>query len=342
MNLTPRQLFGQILSGEVLESFPRIIPVNPPITAIMEKSGIFWPDAHRDGRLMADLAAACHESLGFNAVNVPFDMTVEAEALGCELVWKEGIAATPQVVEGVVENEALLEFENDVLHAGRIPLVLEAVSRLRGRYGAHIPVISFLEGPFTLAGLVVGVNRMYKYLIRDPERAVLILDRLAGLAIKYATAQLASGADTVIVLDPNVMGITRPQFTEFILPVYRLITATIDVPLILHICGDVHSILDVIPDSGFAAFSFDHPAVNVASVKEALGDKMKIIGSVPTVTLLLNGTRDEVFDLSLDMIGTGVDLLAPSCFTPPEAPLENVCAMGDAIDHWNERRSGEP
>ncbi len=342
MNLTPRQLLGQILSGEVPEHFPRIIPVNPPITAIMEKSGIFWPEAHRESRFMADLAAACHESLGFNAVSVPFDMTVEAEALGCELLWKEGIGATPQVVEGLSENEALLEFEHDVLRKGRFPVVLEAVSRLRGRYGTHIPVISFLEGPFTLAGLVVGVNRMYKYLIKDPERAALILDRLAGLSITYATSQLAAGADTVIVLDPNVMGLTRLQFIEFILPVYRLITAAIDVPLILHICGDVNSILDVIPDSGFAAFSFDHPAVNVESVKEALGGKMKIIGSVPTVTHLLNGTRDEVFDLSLDMIGAGVDLLAPSCFTPPEAPLENVRAMGDAIDHWNERRGVKP
>jgi uroporphyrinogen-III decarboxylase len=62
---------------------------------------------------------------------------------------------------------------------------------------------------------------------------------------------------------------------------------------------------------------------------------MKLIGSVPTITHLLDGTRDEVFSLSLSMIESGVHLLAPSCFTPPESPIENVRAMLEAIDHWN-------
>jgi len=339
MSRTPERLFRQILHEEESEHFPNIIPVNTPITAIMKKSGIYWPEAHRDGRLMADLASACHELLGFNAVNVPFDMTVEAEALGCELVWKEGIAATPQVMEQDREYKRILDFGDEVFSRGRFPVVLEALSRLRDRYSGTIPLISFIEGPFTLAGLVVGVNRMYKYLIKNPERAKLILDRMCGLSTAYARYQLDSGAETVIMLDPNVMGLTEQQFTEFILPVYRQFTMSIDTPLILHICGDINRVLGPISKSGFAAFSFDYPAVRVESVQGALGDKMKLIGSVPTVTHLLNGTQADVFGLSLDMIETGVDLLAPSCFTPPEAPFENVKAMIDAIDHWNRRKN---
>ena len=98
-----------------------------------------------------------------------------------------------------------------------------------------------------------------------------------------------------------------------------------------------HHIL--IPETGFAAFSFDYPAVQPESVKQALGDTMKLIGSVPTVSHLLNGTREDVFSLSLQMIESGVNLLAPSCFTPPEAPFENVKAMIEAVDHWNRRNS---
>ena len=336
MSLTAAQVLEQLLHGECVSHFPEIIPVNPPITAIMERSGIFWPEAHREAELMADLATACQEMLGFNAVNVPFDMTVEAEALGCEIVWKEGISVTPQVKDREREEDDILDFGDAVFSRGRFPVVLQALSKLRNRHGGTVPLISFMEGPFTIAGLVFGVNRMYKNLIRNPEKSRRILQKLSELAIAYAEHQLNAGADTIIMLDPNAMGLTVHQFDDYLLPLYRTITDRIDKPLILHICGNVNPLLNSIGRSNFAAFSFDFPAVQVESVKNALGDKMKIIGSVPTISHLLNGSRDDVFTLSLEMIDLGVHLLAPSCFTPPEAPFDNVKAMMDAIQHWNQ------
>jgi MtaA/CmuA family methyltransferase len=339
MSNTPAQLLNSILQEREYTGFPDIIPVNPPITSIMEKSGVYWPDAHRDAVLMADLAASCQEMLKFNAVNVPFDMTVEAEALGCEIVWKEGISVTPQVKEHERDEKEVLSFGDDVFSRGRFPVVLKALSRLHDRYKGAVPLISFMEGPFTVAGLVFGVNRVYKNLIKDPDHAKHLLNRLCELAKAYARLQLDAGADTIIMLDPNVMGLTVVQFNEFVLPLYLDITSRIDTPLILHICGNINPLLPSIAGSRFAALSFDYPAVQVASVKSALGDRMKIVGSVPTITHLLHGTRDEVFSLSLEMIESGVHLLAPSCFTPPGAPFENVKAMMDAIHHWNQQHA---
>jgi MtaA/CmuA family methyltransferase len=333
-NRSPRELFRAILAGEEVESFPAIIPINPPIVDIMKSCGIFWPEAHRQAGPMAELASACQETLEFNAVNVPFDMTVEAEALGCELLWKDGVAATPQVKERSPD-EKLPDFDERVLDRGRVPVVLQAVSLLRQRFADAIPVVSFFEGPFTLAGLVTGVNNIYRNLLRDPGRVKRILETMCRVIVSYALGQLKAGADTAIMLDPNVMGLTRRQFVEFVLPLYREITAAIDSPLILHICGDTNPILDTVDQTGFAAFSFDHPAVQVRDVRAALSPSMRIIGSVPTVTHLLQGTRDEVFEVSLELIDQGVDFLAPSCFTPPESPLENVRAMKEAIEYWN-------
>jgi [methyl-Co(III) methanol-specific corrinoid protein]:coenzyme M methyltransferase len=276
--------------------------------------------------------------LGFNAVNVPFDMTVEAEALGCELLWKDGIGSTPQIKERFLEMR-FQDVDERVLDYGRVAVVLEAISLLRKRYAGAIPVISFFEGPFTLAGFVTGVTNIYRSLLKDPVQAKRVLETMCRVIVPYADHQLKAGADTAIMLDPNVMGLTRNQFVEFVQPLYREITAAIDSPLILHICGDVNPMLDTFAETGFAAFSFDHPAVQVQDVRAALSPPMKIIGSVPTVTHLLQGTRDEVFEISLELIGRGVDLLAPSCFTPPESPLENVRAMKEAIEHWN--RQGE-
>lgn len=197
----------------------------------MKIKNIYGPDAHRDAKLMSELASACNELLSFNSVNVPFDMTVEAEALGCETVWKKGISVTPQVKEQEVEDESVLEFGDDVLQRGRFPVVLEALTMLNQKHRDTISIISFIEGPFTLGGLAIGLNRMYKYVIKNP--------------------------------------------------------------LILHICGDVNRLLDLIPESGFAAFSFDYPAVRVESAKKSFGTKMKIIGSVPINLIKEGGWKHE-------------------------------------------------
>ena len=137
------------------------------------------------------------------------------------------------------------------------------------------------------------------------------------------------------MLDPNVMGLTGIHFMEFIFPLYHNFTRAVDIPMVLHICGNVGKILDYIPGTGFAAFSFDYPSVSLESVIKAFGAKIKIIGSVPTISHLLNGTREDVFRISLQMIDSGVDFLAPSCFLAPETPLENVKAMIEAIEYRN-------
>jgi methylthiol:coenzyme M methyltransferase len=324
-----------LLRGDGTGFVPPVVPINPPLLGIMRERGIFWPDAHRIARYMGELSSACQEILGFNAVNVPFDMAVEAEALGCETVWKAGVSSTPQVKESATEDPGLLDFDGDTLRRGRFPVVFEALGMLRERYEKRIPVISFAEGPFTLSCLVAGLNRMYRYVLKDPEKASFILDRMGALLTLYVGKQLEAGADTAIVLDPNVMGLTKDQFRNFVLPVYKKITARINSPLILHICGDTTKILDAIPESGFAAYSFEYPSVGLGDVKKSLGGGMRIVGSVPTVTHLLNGNRDDVIAVSRMMLEGGVDLLAPGCFTPPETPLENARAMREAIEIWN-------
>jgi [methyl-Co(III) methanol-specific corrinoid protein]:coenzyme M methyltransferase len=334
MGGTPKQLYRELLQGRRLDRFPELIPINPPVVGIMEESSIYWPDAHRDADLMGRLAYRCQEILRFNAVSVPFDMTVEAEALGCRLVWSDSRTATPQVVEGQNNDEGILDFDESLFARGRFPVVIGAVRHLASACGDEIPVTAFCEGPFTLASLLFDTNRSYRMVIRDSGRMRQILDRIEALIVSYIERLLAAGADTVIVLDPNVMGLTVSQFTELVLPCYRSITERIENPLILHICGSVGHLLGEIAGSGFAAFSFEYPAVEPETIVRSMGASVRVIGSVPTISHLLNGTPDDVYEVSTKMIAAGVDVLAPSCFTPPGTSIENLIAMRRAIEEW--------
>jgi [methyl-Co(III) methanol-specific corrinoid protein]:coenzyme M methyltransferase len=57
---------------------------------------------------------------------------------------------------------------------------------------------------------------------------------------------------------------------------------------------------------------------------------------VPTVSCLLEGSEEDVFNASLECMRDGVDILSPSCGLPPSTSLRNLLAMVEAIRHCNE------
>lgn len=73
------------LKGCSVDRVPCICPggmMNMVITELMHKTGIMWPDAHLDGKKMADLAAGVYEYGMFENYGVPFCMTIEVESIG--------------------------------------------------------------------------------------------------------------------------------------------------------------------------------------------------------------------------------------------------------------------
>jgi uroporphyrinogen-III decarboxylase len=90
-----------------------------------------------------------------------------------------------------------------------------------------------------------------------------------------------------------------------------------------------------LPVSGFHGFSFDYPGVEIGDLRTATEGKMRLVGSIPTISHLLEGSEKDVFDISMRMIEQGVDLLSPACGLPQYTSLENVRAMARAIEEWN-------
>lgn len=76
---------------------------------------------------------------------------------------------------------------------------------------------------------------------------------------------------------------------------------------------------------------------DILKAKEILGDRMCIMGDVPS-TLLAFGTRDEVMDYCRRLIAEigkgGGFILSSGCSIPANARAENVKALADAADRW--------
>ena len=87
---------GSILVTNALEKVEAIlgrrtkekICSSPLQTATLELMGLvdsYWPQAHSDPEMMANLSAAAYEFAGMESLGIPFDVCVEPEAIRCEV-----------------------------------------------------------------------------------------------------------------------------------------------------------------------------------------------------------------------------------------------------------------
>lgn len=295
----------------------------------MKQVDASWPQAHRDPRKLARLAASTFELTGVPCCTVPFCLTLEGEALGCPVEW--GSQATqPQIMEHLESSFDDFAVPGDILSRGRIPALLEAISLLAASQRDVQPVNMKVVGPLTLACTLFGAERILLATIEEPDAVKRLLDVLAQFAIELSHAAIQAGADTITVADPAASGdlLSADQFVEFALPYEAQVFATVPVPTALHICGYTIDLMPHIGATGALAFSFEEK-VEVKDARRLLGDVVSI-GNVAPVRTLLNGGPDDVLREARKCFADGVDVLAPGCAVPPLTRLENLRAMAAA------------
>ena len=310
----------------------------PPVTGLMtavtvemmDIVGVKWPEAHHDPEMMARLAAAAHETCGLESMKLPFDMTVEAGALGAEIDYgtKEKL---PQVKEPLYREPEELAVGENFMEQGRVPVVLEAIRMAREGYGERIPVVSSIVGPFTLSAMLFGFENLFYWMLVEPEKYVIALKKVTDLCIAYAKEQLEAGSHVVQAGEASSSGdlISSEQYGKFVAPFQKELCHVFESPLVVHICGNSTGHLKYVAETGMNGISFDQKTDMAEAVKQLKG-KVALIGYVPT-SLLLNGTPEEVYLLSKECIKAGVDVLNAGCAWPAEIPNENVKAMVRAV-----------
>ena len=72
-----------------MDYVPPANPLAQTTYELMKFANAEWPKAHFDSKMMADLAAAPFEVCGIEAARPQFDISLEAEVLGCKLDWNK-------------------------------------------------------------------------------------------------------------------------------------------------------------------------------------------------------------------------------------------------------------
>ena len=362
--LTGRERMRRALKGE---------PADRPALAylflggarhVLERLGQRMRVAYRDPQLIADAQMLAAELFEHDSAMVPWGcLTVEAEAFGCSV--REFDDYYPQIVERPLEEAPDLKRLSDIdpSVSGRMPLVLEALTRLRERAGDDLFISAMVVSPFLVAAELRGMTTLLMDFIRDPAFAETLFERVTEGTERYLKEILRTGACDAVLFENA--GATRDMIgphhlTQFVRPYHERLLAVArreapDVLLIEHNCSD-RPYFEEILKSDIDAVSFayvderaiqtqhswdcqaSHTRTNVCSERFCLrpsAEESAIarIGNVDHTHIVLNAQPDEVFREARACIESARSsrfVLSTGCEIPFKAPIENIRALARA------------
>jgi [methyl-Co(III) methanol-specific corrinoid protein]:coenzyme M methyltransferase len=331
-SLNSRERVLKLFRRESLDYIPLFSGYGSITIHGLEKYGWKFPEIHTDARKMANMAASTFHLFGFESVVVPFDMGVEAEALGSKVNYYAHATDIlyPTISQHPAEKveDLNLQIPSDLASAGRIPLVTEAIRILKEEVGNQVAIGSWVLGPYTLAGQLLDLSQLAKAAFKKKDLVGKLLDQLAGVLIQIINIYRKAGADYITVREmgagPDIL--SPRMFESLIRPPLRRIFDEIESPKVLHICGDTNAIIDQMALCGADALSVEKKN-NVTETRKKLGPDVLIFGELDAYGVLSQGKPDDVDRAVKEAVERGVNAIWPGCDIWPMVPKENMEAL---------------
>ncbi len=339
-----KERFLRVLDKKEVDKVPVCSPTQTGTLELMDMTNTSWPKAHYDSEEMARLALAGHTVLGFEAVRYPFSSFDIPVSLGCK--YSEGtFNSQPHQIDFPVKelkdakNITIPEnfFEVDLVKVimNTTDLLVKEIEKL----DEEVPLMVGILGPASISSCLAGINNYLMWCIQEPDTLKSLMEIGTEICIKYSNALYDSGVDTVVIIDSEAGPDLFPPklYESMVLPEHKKINKKVKEPSVFHICGDATNIFNMIKKSGFIGLSIEEK-VRVKEATDIIGKDMAVIGNVsPTHKLLLKQPED-VYEVSINCIEDGIDILAPGCGLAPATPSENVKAIIRARDDYFENK----
>ncbi len=325
--MNQREEILSLLNGQHPAQIPCFSGMIQVTAAGLDSTGLKLHEAHTDAGRMARAAASTYRLTGFGAAAVPFDLCVEAEALGAEVDFRAGSANLefPRIAKPLFANCERVDIDN--AKEGRVPLVCEAIHLLKEDIGKEVVIGAWVPGPFTLLSILIKPDTLMLAMKRSPASVHAALDAMADMVTRSALAYHRAGADMLTVHEmggsPGVLGPKR--FETFVLPPLQKVIASLPRPRILSVCGNTNGTMPLLAQAGADAISVDQ-LNNLAASRAALPEVL-LFGNIDPVGVLANGTEVDVRQTTSAAIAAGVDAVWPGCDLYPLTPIDNLRAL---------------
>ena len=334
--MTSRERVLRLFEGREIDRAPCFSGMGNVTTEGLKKFGYKFAALHSNAKMMSDAAASTYRLFGFECGVVPFDLCVEAEALGCEInvyAHLEDILY-PTIKKKLIHNEDEMDITipSDLALRGRVPLMKEAISLIKADIGSEVAIGTYVLGPFTLAGQIMELNDLLKLSFKKPDKVGRLLDTLSDAISLVAGEYEKAGADFITVREMGATSdVLSPRvFKNLILPYLKKIFAGLKVNSVLHICGKTNDISVFMVESGAKAISVDQKN-DVAETRKKIGKDALLFGNYDPYNVLVAGSPEKVRETVRKCLDDGVSAVWPGCDIWPTVPPENISAMMDEV-----------
>lgn len=337
--MTSRERVMKLFAGEAVDRPPCFSGMGNVTTEGLKTLGHKFASVHLDAKKMAESAATTYKLFGFECGVVPFDLCVEAEAIGCEInVYAHSEDLLYPTIKAKVihsEDEMDLKLPENLAERGRIPLVCEAIRLIKKEIGSEAAIGSYVLGPFTLAGQIMELNDLLKLSFKKPDKVGKLLDVLADAIIIVAKEFEKAGVDFINVREMGATSdVLSPRvFKTLIMPYLKKIFDNLTVPGVIHICGKTNDIVQFMVETGAKALSIDQKN-NIEETRKKLGPNVLIFGNYDPYNVLVAGTTGLVRETMKKCMDDGASAVWPGCDIWPTVPGENVKAMMDEVNKY--------
>ncbi len=221
------------------------------------------------------------------------DILTVPDAMGLGLYFEEGEGPK---FERTLQQEADIQ-KLVVPDMANLQYVFDAVGSIRSALNGRVPLIGFSGSPWTLATYMVegkgGTDFLTtkKMAYARPDLLHHILETTAQTVIQYLNAQIAAGAQAVMIFDSWGGALSHNAYTEFSLNYMQKIVAGLtktsegrQVPSIVFTKGGALW-LEAQAEIGADALGLDW-AVDIGSARQRVGHKVALQGNLDPAVLL--------------------------------------------------------
>lgn len=289
----------------------------------------------QDGDKLYESLLAVNELYCPDGQPVVFDLQIEAEILGCELLWSD---ETPP---SVVSHPLAAGDEPDDLKIpgsqdGRLPMVLETMRRMVSTVGEDTALYGLVTGPFTLASHLRGTE-VFMDMMLDPARVTDLMAFCEAVCKRMSEMYIEAGMDVIAVVDPMVSQIGPDHFAQFCdRPLSRVFQHIRQKGALssAFVCGNATRNIEGLCRTSPDCLSIDENIDILAAKRITDRFNITIAGNIPlTTTMLLGSQMDNMKHVvdRLDEIDTHNFIMSPGCDMPYDTPPENVIGIAEAM-----------
>ena len=290
-----------------------------------------YQDYYLDYRILVEAWLRCHEKFQFDMVMVISDPYRETEGIGGKFEYP--VDNVPKCFERPIQNYADLK-KLKIPVPSDCPRMLDrlkACELFRKEVGDEIPILGWIEGPMSQMSNLKGMDQIMMDIYDQPDFVADLLEFVVEVEKSFALEQIKSGANWMGIGDAAASLISPKVYHELIMPKTKELVDFIHAngaKVKIHICGNITNHLESLVQTGADIIDLDW-MVPIEKAVDLLLPNQVVCGNFDPVSILLEGTPEDVFEAAVECIqkGQGRLILSPGCEVPVNTPVENVAAF---------------